>query len=373
MELTSAADALRRVLVPFLAAGSAIVALLLVTLVVQRGARSVSQEKRRRLQKRYRPLVDSVLGKVTHGAAISALRRAPARHAPIIGDLLLAPLRSMSGRPVEGARELARSVGLADRWRTELTHRHWWLRAGAARALGLIADPSAYEGLVAALDDAHDEVRAAAVEGLGRLGDARAVSELVARLPSQSRHQRVRIIEALREIGRAAGPQILEYARQHVESLPLVGNVLALTSGPVAVADVTNWCGHDRADVRAAALGALGTIGLDDRTYYHALKALGDPDPTVRAMAARAVGRSGRGDAARYLARHLDDDWAVAGQSARALRDLGPDGLRRLEISAASGGPAAGLARQMLWEASVRGVHQSGSKTLPALPRLLAR
>ena len=239
-----------------------------------------------------------------------------------------------------------------------MSDRRWWRRAQAARALGLIGERRAFDGLVAALDDSHEEVRAAAVESLGRLGDPRAVAALLARLPQQSRHQRVRIIEALRELGREAGPEILEYARRQTESLPLVADVIVLTMGTRAVDDLVHWCDDERPDTRAAAIGALGTIGLDDRTYYYALKALGDGDADVRAMAARALGRSGRVDAARYLAQHLDDDWTVAAHAARALGGLAASGLQVLKDRAAGEGPAAALAQQMLLEMRSRVARQ---------------
>lgn len=72
------------------------------------------------------------------------------------------------------------------------------------------------------------------------------------------------------------------------------------------------WCTDSRSDVRAAALGALGSIGLDNRSYDVALRALGDADPQARAMAARA-------------------------------------GLAALQARAREEGQAGDLARQMLW------------------------
>ena len=100
--------------------------------------------------------------------------------------------------------------------------------------------------------------------------------------------------------------------------------------------------------MRAAALDALGSIGLDDRSYY-ALRALGDADPHVRAMAARALGRARREDAASYLAPRLDDDWLPAAQAAGARRRLGQRGLAVLQARADDEGQAGDLARQMLW------------------------
>ena len=102
--------------------------------------------------------------------------------------------------------------------------------------------------------------------------------------------------------------------------------------------------------MRAASLQALGSLGLDDRAYYYVLRALGDTSEAVRAMAARALGRSRRADAAPYLAQHLGDEWLVAAHAATALRMLGAAGERELSARQEAPGLAGVLARQMLWE-----------------------
>jgi HEAT repeat protein len=79
---------------------------------------------------------------------------------------------------------------------------------------------------------------------------------------------------------------------------------------------------------------------------------LSDASPDVRAAGAWALGRSGREEAAAYLAPRLHDDWIVAAQAARALRALGAAGRRALEAAAAV--EDGELARQMLWETHAR-------------------
>jgi HEAT repeat protein len=80
------------------------------------------------------------------------------------------------------------------------------------------------------------------------------------------------------------------------------------------------------------------------------LRALSDTDDEVRAMAARALGRSGRPDAAPYLAPLLDDSWIVAAHTVRALSALGAPGTAVLESRSIEDGRGGELARQMLWE-----------------------
>ena len=92
-------------------------------------------------------------------------------------------------------------------WKAQLTDRRWWVRAEAARALGLVRCPDVVAELAQALDDHYDEVRASAVESLGAIGDPRAVPDLHhAACADQSRHQHVRLVHALQQFGSVAGP-----------------------------------------------------------------------------------------------------------------------------------------------------------------------
>lgn len=189
----------------------------------------------------------------------------------------------------------------------------------------------------------------AAVEAAGRLGDPAAIATLLGHLADGSRYQRARVVDALRSLGPAVTPGLAELARAHPEHAALAADVLGLIGTAAALDPLLAWCDDPRADVRAAALGALGSLGLDERSHYFALRGLTDADPQVRARAARALGRGRREDAVEYLARQLDDDWLPAAQAAAALRQLGGAGLDALRARAGDEGQAGELARQMLW------------------------
>ena len=346
------AEAVRGVLIPFLIGAALIWTLLIVLLVIQRGLVSLAGRRRATLERRFLPLVAAAI-QGDDGAA-GRLRRGARGHRRLVGRLLLQAVGALTGAPVDRARAVARALRLVDIWRTDLEDHRWWRRADAALAFGVVAEPAGFDRLIAALDDPHEEVRAAAVDALGRLNDVRAAVPLIDRLADQSRHQRVRLVDALRSLGPAAGPPLLAFARAHADALPQVADLIVMTCGPAAVADLTGWLAHERGDIRAAALSALGSTGVDDGTFYHALKALGDEDAGVRAMAARALGRSKRDDAVAYLAERLGDEWEVAAQSARALANLAASGRLALAACAESQRPGAALARQMLWEIDSR-------------------
>lgn len=355
------ADVFRQILVPFLIGAAALFVVLLIGLVAQRAIRTSLDRRRALLQSRFQPLVDRWLSERAAPEDRTRLLRFGRRSPLLLGRMIVAPLLSFSGGPVELGAGLAVEAGVAEAWRQDIRHRLWWRRAEAIRSLGVIQDAGSFLAMVVALDDSHEEVRAAAVEALGRLGDLRAVQELLARIPEQSRHQRVRIVDALRTLGAHGGAALLEFIRRRPDVLPFVADLVPAICGSAAAEECLALSGHPAAPVRAAALNVLGTVGLDDASFYYVLKALADEDAGVRAMAARALGRSGREDAAAYLGEHLQEgDWAVAAESARALLGLHAAGASVLAANTAGDGQAAALARQMLWEQQARARASAG-------------
>jgi HEAT repeat protein len=338
------------VLWPFLLLSALALAGLLLLLIVQRGLDELRFRRRQRVTARHRAAVDALLGPDGSEAAIIALARAPAAHRPVIETMLLKPLALATGSVVEQLRQAARAIGLVDEWAGRLGDRRWWVRADAARALGLVRETRALAALVHTLDDEHEEVRAAAVEALGLIGHPHAIPALLSRLADQSRHQRARIIEALREFGDAATPQLVAHANAHPADTVIMADVLGLIGGAAAVDSLHGLAFDERPDVREAAIKGLGTIGLNDTGLMLARHALDDAAAGVRAAAARAMGRARHHDAAPDLARLLDDEWIVAACAADALRRLGRPGLAQLEARASETGYAGDLARQMVWE-----------------------
>jgi hypothetical protein len=351
------ADAVRAALVPFLAVTGALLFALVCYVVVLHGVNDLKGRRRSRLRAAYRRLIDDALYGADAAAALERLRRAPGPHAPVIASLILEPLRVAEGGITDRAREAAQALGLVRHWMADVQHRRWWVRANAARALGLLKYRPAVAALIRALDDPFEDVRAAAVEALGAIRDESAIPELIVRLREQSRHQRVRLVQALRQFGSAAVPALLEHARLEQTrpdggELPVVVELLGQIEAAAAADYLLECCGHPRAEVRAACVRAIGTIGVDDRAFYHVLRALSDDGAEVRSAAAWALGRSGRPEATAYLAPCLHDQWVVAAESARALRLLGDAGRAALESAAAA--TDGELARQMLWECGAR-------------------
>ena len=335
-------------LVPALVTTAAFLALAVIAVVGGHLMRDARARRRRRIALEYRSLVDTLVDRDQARKAIKALGTVPDQHRDIVAAELLALLRVTSGAAVANVRKAAHAMGLSDRWKRALESRWWWRRAEAAHALGCIEEKSAVLGLVGRLDDRHEEVRAAAVEALGRLGDSRALAPLVEGLWDDSGLQHTRVVLALREFGATAVEPLLSHERRHHAATAIIADLLGAVGEVSALEPLTEWCSDNDPEVRAAALRALGTLGTCDRTYYYALRALGDESVDVRAAAARALARSRRREAAPYLGKALHDEWDVAVESAHGLRDLGDEG--RVELDRAKTAAARALARQMIWE-----------------------
>lgn len=348
--LLSFAARLRDVLVPFLIVGTAILLLLLALLIGQRLWRETAFARRRALAQRYRPMIESALS-ADSPLALDALAAVPRRHRAVVAELVLAPLHAVRGGHNLRAAELADRLELSTQWRDDLASRRWWRRSEAALALGLLHDRGSVAALTALLDDEHEQVRAAAIDALGVIGDPSAIAALLARMSDPTRYERARLVQALRAFGEAATSALLDHGAVHPGDRVLVATVLAFVGGASARDPLLRWASDEDTEARAAAWRALAAVGIDERAFYHALKGLGDSAPAVRAAAARALARSGRADASSHLADHLDDEWEVAAQAARALSRLGAHGHAALEARVARG-PGLGhdLARQILWE-----------------------
>lgn len=351
--LLTIAEQFRDALVPFLIGGAALLLAMLVVLVAQRLIRAAAEVRHRSLTERYRGIVQSALAE--ESLALDALTGIPVRHRGIAAELVLATLRVVRGAQTERARAIAERLQLTAGWREDLRSRFWWHRSEAALALGLLRDREAVALLTPLLDDDHEQVRAAAIDALGQIGDPAAIEPLLQSMSEPTRHERARVVQALRGFGEDATRALVQHGKRHEDDRAVVAMVLSFVGGTAASETLLEWSASPDAETRAAAWMAIGTIGMDDRAYYHAIKALNADAPAVRAAAARALARSGRADAAPQLAGRLDDEWEVAAQSARALARLGAPGLDALKTRVAHGGGLGhDLARQVLWESGHR-------------------
>ncbi|TYC73667.1 HEAT repeat domain-containing protein [Streptomyces sp. CB01881] len=216
------------------------------------------------------------------------------------------------------------------------------VRGAAAKALGLIGDPTVVPALKATVTgDADPVVRGTAANTLGKLGDRTTVATLQAVLEKdEDPVVRASAATALGRIGDRSGVTALKAALEGDADSVVRGsaaNALGFlgdrSTAPALRAVVE---GDEDPVVRGSAATALGRLG--DRSAVAVLGAAAqrDPDEGVRGSAVHALGRLGDGSAAPVLGAVMEADtnsW-VRGAAANALGGLGDasvlPGLRRV-------------------------------------------
>jgi cyclophilin family peptidyl-prolyl cis-trans isomerase/HEAT repeat protein len=246
-----------------------------------------------------------------------------------------------------------------------LRHADPAVRARAALATGRLQDSTAVPALLPLLADTSPEVRQEAVFALGQIGHRSARDALLPLAAATDPELRGLAIEALGKLGdKAATPVVV---RALDDPLPAVRGAAAValwrladsTAVPALVAH------DDDADpqVRWRIFWAMEKVPAPDAIDLRAALHLDDPEPLVRAHAARTIGRekSPRGTA--YLLNALaDPDEAVVVNAIRALQLAGdttcaacaPELLKRLSHAhpCVRVTAAAALGERFVWVAA---------------------
>jgi len=333
--------------------GAILAATMLSAVILERSVYGYQLIRNQRLKDRYFPYIRRALdGDQT---ATRALVKCPPRYRLIIAEFLITPLID-DRDPVRIARtlEIVRAMALIPTAERLLRSRLWWRRAVAIRALGLLQARKQTAAIIAALDDLNPLVRAAALDALTDLRDPASLSAIVVRLQDASLH-RGRRAAALSAFGKQGEPFLLDLAEIDSDHRLNYARALMLCGTAIARPALCRWTRDPRPNVRAATFEALAHTGLDEQAAALAIECLESAESSVRAMAARALrGWSGSVNAVPNLAKHLDDEWPVAVQAARALESMGESGLAELRGCSSRSDLAGILAKQILWEGRAR-------------------
>lgn len=179
------------------------------------------------------------------------------------------------------------------------------VRGVAARALGRVGDPRAVDPLVVTLDDPDRNVRELALLGLAEIDDERRVESIVGALRDPDKGVRSVAVSILNDIG---GPRAIEALTGTATSDPdphtrdmAMGGLARLEGGRVAVPDLIGLLDDANAEIRNAAVQALGEMG-DSRAIPSLVARVGsEPDDEIRK------------DVVEALAEFTDDSRAIDG------------------------------------------------------------
>ncbi|MEX2117787.1 MAG: HEAT repeat domain-containing protein [Bacteroidota bacterium] len=212
----------------------------------------------------------------------------------------------------------------------------WWVRARAARDLGLLRAKKATTALTIALEDEHPDVRNEAMQSLIKLVGVVALGTILKSAKNISQWTSLELSLIVKESEEEAFPylvQALGYSDQSVVLFTI--EMLAETGFVTAVAPLMQVVKtYPNVLVRAKAAEALGRLG-DQRaeTLLHEL--LKNPYPQLRASATRALERIGSPDSTPLLLERMQSGPVAERLSAaRAMARSGESGLQKLREAA---------------------------------------
>jgi HEAT repeat protein len=211
-------------------------------------------------------------------------------------------------------------------------------RADAALILGRLADRQAIDSLAWLLDDERLQLRDAASKALGQMGEP-AVEHLLAAARSPLPPTRQAAMQALGSVGTPAAIETLIQSVADPVAAVRSAAVRALgeTRSGKAVAPLMSLVQDEESTLRgqaAASLARLGNLALD--TLVAALR---DSRPSVRVLAAQALGESGLKQAAPALVTLVGSDSSAArGEAIEALGKIGDPSAVDPILAAIEGG-----------------------------------
>ena len=338
---------------------AAVVALLFVLLLVQRGLATLVSTHVRRREAALRPLLFAALENRPAVWRLRGTLRPFDLH--VIRTMLLQLALDLRGDESRAIADLYRELGLFDAELQALSAWRARRRAAAAANLATLRMPRIQRELIRRLDDPDRSVRIALIRALGEIGDRYALVTLVRRLGERSPTVVRQVEQVLIERGREVVPEIVAYAEtsSKLRGRRAAVEVLGFLRAPQAADLLLELVRHSDRELRIRAVKAAAAIG-DPRFLEAFHELLADPSWVVRCQAAKGLGSLGSVSSVPRLRRALGDDhWWVRFYAAVALAELGEAGHAALRAAETDTEPTV---RDMARYLIARG------PLLPALP-----
>ena len=274
------------------------------------------------------------------------LRQLRERHVREFEACLAGVLASISGPGRERLVEVARELGLVERWRQRYRSRNPRRRRLAVARLGLVGRV-AQTDLLRALEDADNLVKVEAARALVKSGESEMLAAVFDMALDQNRLVRAMLTEALRphvaEICRSALPRALHSADARRVAAAL--EMLRAWGRSASILELHPMLSHSNPAVREAALHLVPQAALTPQCEQQVLRALEQEDPRVRTVAAEVCGKLRLSSALLLLKRAMRGaEPSAALASAYAMAEMGPKGCAILENEVVGGGAFAAAA-----------------------------
>ncbi len=346
----------------------AILALASSTYVV--AARLFSERRQRRIAAAREhariALDDYVAGRCTTAQVLAVLDR----DRNVAMGVLLDVSDKMSLTSRRRLQPVVDALGLETAEVLAISHRQPARRAGAAVRLGYMSGYVGRDALRDALQDPDLDVRLAAARALAQRGDASMTLPILDALALPGNWPLQRATEVLVALGPGAIEPLRAFLRgrgneDNDPGIAVALGVLGLLEARQAAPDALRFLRHFDADVRVAAVRALGGMGSSDSAVALGER-LRDPAWQVRSVAAKALGQVGTASSVAGLGDALTDSaWWVRCNAAQALYDIGGEGRAVLESAAHTHlDPfARDISRQTLQEQAVLAAREPAEAT----------
>jgi HEAT repeat protein len=277
---------------------------------------------------------ESLLREVKNGLAWSPPPQ-KSLHRHVIRSVLIDFSSDLSGESMDRLQYFFESFGFVQDEVALLKSRKWWLRAQAARDLGLLHAMSATERLTSLLEDSHPDVRNQAMQSLVKVLGVDSLRPILRKARNISRWTSLELSMIVKNFEEQAYPYLIEALSYPDQSVVLFAiEMLSETGFVAAVEPLMNVAeSYPNIVVRAKATEALGRLG-DQRaeTLLHLL--LKNPYPSLRASATRALERIGSPSSVPILSERMQTGpLAERLSAARALARSGELGMLRLRVA----------------------------------------
>jgi hypothetical protein len=251
------------------------------------------------------------------------------RHRHVLQKVLIDFAQDLSGEAAERLVYFFYAFGFVEELCQLLKSRHWWIRAQAARDLGLVRARRGISYLTAALEDAHPDVRNQAMQSLIVLVGVEALRTIFRISRELSEWTQVELSVIVMGFKERAVPYLIEALDSSDESVVLFSIEMLSQIGFVAAVDplLNVLSTHPRTNVRAKAAEALGRLG-DGRAEEPLLSNISSGDSGLRLSAIEALGRIGSPKAVQPLLRQWERrEIRERVLIARAIARCGEEGL----------------------------------------------
>lgn len=221
------------------------------------------------------------------------------------------------------------SFGFVDEELRLIKSRRWWIRANAARTLGLLGAKKAIAALTALLEDPHPDVRHQAMQSLVKLVGPDALRTILRISRNLSRWTAIELSVVVSSFKGTAIPYLIEALKSRDQSVVLFAAEMLAEIGFVTAVEPLMHLIRTTIDttIQAQSLKTLGRLG-DERPRDLVVELLKSKVQLVRLSAMEALGRISGREAIEmlkpWLASRLHAEKLVA---ARALATTGADGI----------------------------------------------